>query len=1086
MLNQTEQRSRATGCVRAAACAVGLLIWVAGTATPTSTASSSPEETYRWTGELVALDERAGTLTVKARILSPAVVQQSDGLRAGDSVVVTWAGFDDRASGVWSLARAGAAAATVEQAESKGVDERFPLRATFEALDADNRYLVFRVPLPELSRAAARSLTRGAWARMTSPRRPEDGTAPLLAVDPYVPSRDRRGPVARGATYRWDGELRMLDEAAGALTVRAQMVSNEARSAASGLTEGDPIVITWSGYGDEASGVRAVTADDGSGLWGSDRYLLRATFEAVEADGRQLTFRVPLPEASRAAARSLTQGAWARMTSPHHPADAQPALMAIDSYIPSRQPQPAALAQDATYRWGGELVALDETSDTLTVRAQMVSAAARSAAADLAAGDPIVITWSGYGDEASGVRAVMADDGSGLWGSDRYLLRATFGAVEAGGRQLTFRVPLPADSRAAVRSLTRGAWALMTSPHHPADAGPALMAVNSYVPSRQPRPAALSQDATYRWGGELVALDEAADALTVRAQMVSAAARSAAADLTAGEPIVIAWSGYANEASGIRALMADDGSGLWGSDRYLLRATFAAVEAGGRQLAFRVPLPEDGRAAVRSLTRGAWALMTSPHHPADAGPALMAINSYAPARHPQPAALGQDATYRWGGELVALDEAADALTVRAQMVSAAARSAAAGLTAGEPIVITWSGYANEASGIRALMADDGSGLWGSDRYLLRATFAAVEAGGRQLAFRVPLPEDGRGAVRSLTRGAWALMTSPHHPADAQPALLAVDAYLPSRRPQPAALGQDATYRWNGELVALDATADALTVHAHVVSSAAGAVASGLTAGQPIVITWSGHEHEASGIRALMADDGSGLWGSDRYVLRATFEAVAEDGRQLTFRVPLPEDDRVALRGLPAGAAVRMTSPHHPADARPALLAVNAHGPAPEKPVASAARGGRAYVWPGRLIALDAGERAVTVSAAAEQHVFRYVERFGKGDAVVLLWAPGDGREVTAVRYLQHSEPAGRGESGLDHGYVLPAEFVAADEGSRRITFKTQVAASTFDVLAGIEPGQMVKVTSPFDQRGHDGAAVLAVERDDAHDAQAQE
>ena len=180
------------------------------------------------------------------------------------------------------------------------------------------------------------------------------------------------------------------------------------------------------------------------------------------------------------------------------------------------------------------------------------------------------------------------------------------------------------------------------------------------------------------------------------------------------------------------------------------------------------------------------------------------------------------------------------------------------------------------------------------------------------------------------------MTSPHHPADAQSALLAVAAYVPSRQPSPAAVAQDATYRWGGELVALDESAGALTVRAQIVSTAAGAAASGLTAGQPIVIAWSGQAHEASGIRAVMADDGSGLWGSNRYLLRATFEAVAADGGQLTFRVPLPEDNRDAVQGLAAGAWVGVMSPHHPADARPARLAVNTGAPASETPVAVAA------------------------------------------------------------------------------------------------------------------------------------------------------
>ena len=611
--------------------------------------------------------------------------------------------------------------------------------------------------------------------------------------------------------------------------------------------------------------------------------------------------------------------------------------------------------------------------------------------------------------------------------------------------------------------------------------------------------ASSSPEETYRWTGELAALDEGAGTLTVKARVLSPAVLEESDGLRGGDSIVVTWSGFGDRASGIWSLARAGSSAAAasaesaseevdapdGSARFPLRATFEALDADNRYLTFRVPLPEASRSAVRSLTRGAWARMTSPRHLEDASAALLTVDPYLPSRDRR-APVAQGATYRWDGELRLLDEAAGALTVRAQMVSTEARSAAAGLTAGEPIVVAWSGYGDEASGIRAVMADDGSGLWGSDRYLLRATFEATEAGGRQLAFRVPLPEGSRGTVRSLTRGAWALMTSPHHPADAQPALLAVDAYVPSRQPLPVALAQDATYRWDGELVALDETAGALTVRAQIVSTEAVAAASGLAVGQPIVITWSGHEHEASGINAVAADDGSGLWGSDRYLLRATFEAVAADGRQLTFRVPLPEDNRDAVQGLAEGTWVRMTSPHHPADARPALLAVNAYAPVPATPVAAAAGGEKAYVWPGRFIALHGAEQAVTVSAQAEQHVFRYVERFGKGDGVVLLWAPGDGHEVTAVRYLQHREPEDHGQFALDHGYVLPAEFISADADSRRITFKAQVPASTIDALAGIQPGQWVKVTSPFDQRGLDGAAILAVERDDAHDAQAQE
>lgn len=462
----------------------------------------------------------------------------------------------------------------------------------------------------------------------------------------------------------------------------------------------------------------------------------------------------------------------------------------------------------------------------------------------------------------------------------------------------------------------------------------------------------------------------------------------------------------------------------------------------------------------------------------------------------------QDDTYRWTGELVALDEAAGMLTVKARFLSPAVPAASAGLRPGDAILLTWSGFGNRASGIWSLARDEGSrsatgglaadesasGATGSAdggaRFPLRAVFEAIDAETRYLTFRAPLPEASRSAVRVLTRGAWVRLTSPRHAADAPP-LLAVEAYAAARGPRPAALAQGATYRWGGELVALDEASDALTVRARMVSAAARSAAAGLAAGAPIVITWSGYGDEASGIRRVAADDGSGLWGSDRYLLRATFEAVEAGGRQLRFRAPLPEASRSAVRALTRGAWARMTSPHHPADARPALLAVDAYAP-PRAPRRAAAGREKTYVWPGKLVALHAGEQAVSVSSPVERHVFRYVERFGQGDGVVLLWAPGDGREVTAVRYLQHRGPADGVAAALDHGYVLPAEFISADEQSRRITFKAQVPESTFDALAGIQPGQWVKVTSLFDQRGRDGTVILAVERDSGQDSQAQD
>ena len=75
---------------------------------------------------------------------------------------------------------------------------------------------------------------------------------------------------------------------------------------------------------------------------------------------------------------------------------------------------------------------------------------------------------------------VPADD-SGLWGSERFLLEAELVAIDQ--RYLTFSVEPPADSIAAIRALTPGAWATATSSHQPMAAADAVEAVAAYAAS---------------------------------------------------------------------------------------------------------------------------------------------------------------------------------------------------------------------------------------------------------------------------------------------------------------------------------------------------------------------------------------------------------------------------------------------------------------------------------------------------------------------------------------------------------------------------------------------------------------------------
>ena len=707
-----------------------------------------------------------------------------------------------------------------------------------------------------------------------------------------------------------------------------------------------------------------------------------------------------------------------------------------------------APAQQETFRWHGELVALDEGARELTVKARLTSPTALAEMPAVEAGDSILITWAGFENRAHGIRAVTPDDSAELEDdAGRYVVRAEFVSLDPATRYLTFRSVLPGESVAAVRTLTRGDWATVTSPHSPADG--AVTAVAAYDAARSSLRA--DADGTYRWHGELVALDESAGRLTVRARVATPAGLGAVADAEAGAPVVITWSGFEDRANGIRSVVPEDGSGLWGNDGFLLRANLVAADLAGHYLTFEAEIPDASVAAVRTLTRGDWTTVTSPHWPTDAADA--AVAAYDASRP----SLRADATgtYRWHGELLELDEGQRQLTVRARVAGAEGLRAIAGAEAGAPIVITWSGFEDRANGIRSVVPEDGSGLWGSDGFLLRGTLVSVDPASRHLTFKTPIPGDSVAAVRTMTRGEWATVTSPHWPTEGTVA--AVAAYDATQGDLRAAA--EGTYRWHGELVAVDETKQTLTVRARVAARGGLAAIAGAQTGNPIVITWSGFEDRASAIRAVVPEDGSGLWGNDGFLLRADFVSVDPASNYLTFNATIPEHSVAAVRTLIPGDWATVTSPHWPTAGVGAVVAVDAYDPS---------RRARRYVWPGELVASHPSESAATVSAPAESHVLRYVDRFDEGAAVVLIWAPGQNDEVTAVRYLEHRDA----DLALDHGYVLPVEFVSADADRQRITFKTKLPVTL--ATASMQPGQPIKVTSPFEQKG-ETAAILSVE-----------
>ena len=65
-------------------------------------------------------------------------------------------------------------------------------------------------------------------------------------------------------------------------------------------------------------------------------------------------------------------------------------------------------------------------------------------------------------------------------------------------------------------------------------------------------------------------------------------------------------------------------------------------------------------------------------------------------------------------------------------------------------------------------------------------------------------------------------------------------------------------------------------------------------------------------------------------------------------------------------------------------------------------------------------------------------------------------------------------SGVDQGYMLPAEFVTADAAARTITFKATVPEAAIQTLAAIQLGRSIAVTTPMRQPS-ETAAITSID-----------
>ena len=141
--------------------------------------------------------------------------------------------------------------------------------------------------------------------------------------------------------------------------------------------------------------------------------------------------------------------------------------------------QPSQPTRD-TYTWHGELVSLDKTAKSMTVKSRVAYPEAVSALKHFKAGDRVSVVWSGIHDASDAIRHVRRSE-AGRKVDEPLVLPAELVSTEAPNQYLTFRIKVPESGLSAIDRVQPGEWVTVTSRHRPATADEAVVAVRPYV-----------------------------------------------------------------------------------------------------------------------------------------------------------------------------------------------------------------------------------------------------------------------------------------------------------------------------------------------------------------------------------------------------------------------------------------------------------------------------------------------------------------------------------------------------------------------------------------------------------------------------
>ena len=140
--------------------------------------------------------------------------------------------------------------------------------------------------------------------------------------------------------------------------------------------------------------------------------------------------------------------------------------------------QSAQSASD-TFTWLGELVSVDTTTRTMTVKARVAYPEALSELNQFKAGAPVWVMWSGVSDSSDAVREFRRPDAHQKI-TDRLVMQAELVSPHATNQYVTLRVKVPEASLAAITSVKPGEWVTVTCRHHAAAEAETVVGVKPY------------------------------------------------------------------------------------------------------------------------------------------------------------------------------------------------------------------------------------------------------------------------------------------------------------------------------------------------------------------------------------------------------------------------------------------------------------------------------------------------------------------------------------------------------------------------------------------------------------------------------